>query len=101
MAPPEVRPLPLTPSPPLGSFFVPTFGAFSGVAQLVEQTAVNRRVAGSSPAAGAWLELVENTQLQSVDSRDRERFGSLLLYIESLAEKEGVQVPSFPRPPAK
>ncbi len=26
---------------------------YSGLAQLVEQTAVNRRVAGSSPAAGA------------------------------------------------
>src|SRR5262245_41123967 len=29
------------------------FASYSGLAQLVEQAAVNRRVAGSSPAAGA------------------------------------------------
>ena len=36
-----------------------TRSKYSGLAQLVEQTAVNRLVAGSSPAAGAILTLKE------------------------------------------
>ena len=44
----------LTPAPARAIF--PRCSFQSRVAQLVEQTAVNRRVAGSSPAAGVFLE---------------------------------------------
>lgn len=53
-----------------------TIGACSPVAQLVEQVAVNHRVAGSSPARGALIYPAKNLDI----SADALNLGALVLF---------------------